>query len=158
MQAESRVRRIAILDLDVHQGNGTATILATDPTIFTLSIHGQRNWPFAKALSDLDVGLPDGTRDDVYLSELQNALRALETRFAPDLLLYIAGADVLGGDRLGRLALTPGGIKARDRMVFEWGRARGLPIAVAMGGGYCSEIEKTVAVHQATVAMAAEFC
>jgi acetoin utilization deacetylase AcuC-like enzyme len=158
MQAENRVRRIAILDLDVHQGNGTATILATDPTIFTLSIHGQRNWPFAKALSDLDVGLPDGTQDDAYLSALESALRTLEARFAPDLLLFIAGADVLGGDRLGRLALTQGGIEARDRTVFEWCRARDLPVAVAMGGGYCAEIEKTVAVHQATVAIAAEFC
>jgi len=158
MQAENRAHRIVIVDLDVHQGNGTATILAMDPTIFTLSIHGQRNWPFAKALSDLDVGLPDGTRDDAYLSELANALRALESRFAPDLLFFIAGADVLGGDRLGRLALTPAGIQARDRMVFEWAQVRDLPVAVAMGGGYCAEIEKTVSVHQATVAIALECC
>jgi acetoin utilization deacetylase AcuC-like enzyme len=132
MQAENRARRVAIVDLDVHQGNGTATILAMDSTIFTLSIHGQRNWPFAKARSDLDVGLPDGTRDDAYLSELTNALRALEARFAPDLLLFIAGADVLAGDRLGRLSLTPAGIEARDRMVFEWAQVRSLPVAVAM--------------------------
>jgi len=158
MQAENRVRQVAILDLDVHQGNGTATILATDPTIFTLSIHGQRNWPFSKALSDLDIGLPDGTQDDAYLLALAEALRALEASFAADLVLFIAGADVLGGDRLGRLALTPAGIEARDRMVFEWAQARRLPVAVAMGGGYCAEIEKTVAVHRSTVAIAAEFC
>jgi len=157
MQAENRARRVAILDLDVHQGNGTATIFATDPTIFTLSLHGQRNWPFSKASSDLDMGLPDGTGDDAYLVALTDALRILEARFAADLLLFIAGADVLSGDRLGRLALTPTGVEARDRMVFEWARARALPVAVAMGGGYCTEIEQTVSVHRATVAIAAEF-
>lgn len=158
MQAENRVRRVAILDLDVHQGNGTATILASDPTIFTLSVHAQDNWPFRKASSDLDVGLADGTGDDAYLSALAGALRTLEHRFVADLLLFIAGADVLGGDRLGRLALTPEGIRARDRFVFDWARARGLPVAVAMGGGYCSDIAQTVSVHRATVAIAAEFC
>jgi acetoin utilization deacetylase AcuC-like enzyme len=158
MQAENRVRRVAILDLDVHQGNGTATILASDPTIFTLSVHAQDNWPFLKASSDLDVGLADGTGDDAYLSALAGALQSLEDRFSADLVLFIAGADVLGGDRLGRLALTPEGIQARDRFVFDWARARGLPVAVAMGGGYCSDIAQTVSVHRSTVAIAAEFC
>jgi acetoin utilization deacetylase AcuC-like enzyme len=158
MQVENRVRRVAILDLDVHQGNGTATILASDPTIFTLSVHAQDNWPFRKASSDLDVGLADATGDDAYLSALEGALRTLEHRFTADLLLFIAGADVLGGDRLGRLALTHEGIRARDRFVFDWARARGLPVAVAMGGGYCSDIAQTVSVHRSTVAIAAEFC
>jgi acetoin utilization deacetylase AcuC-like enzyme len=156
MQAENRAQRVAIVDLDVHQGNGTASIFASDSSVFTLSLHGAANWPFVKACSDLDVGLPDGTSDRSYLQALEGALEQMFARFVPDLILYIAGADVLGGDRLGRLALTPAGIAQRDRMVFDCALRRGLPLAVTMGGGYCREIERTVAVHATTISLAAQ--
>jgi acetoin utilization deacetylase AcuC-like enzyme len=154
MQAEGRVRRVAIVDLDVHQGNGTARILEHDESVFTLSVHAQSNYPFRKAASDLDVGLPDGTGDDAYLEALDGALRSLASRFAPDLILYLAGADVYEGDRLGRLALTRAGIAERDDRVFEFARARGVPVAVAMGGGYCPDIARIVDIHFATVSRA----
>lgn len=156
MQAERRARRVAIVDLDVHQGNGSASILRDDPSVFTLSVHGDRNWPFRKETSDLDVALPDGTGDDAYLEALDGALAALAARFAPDLVIYLAGADVYEGDRLGRLALTREGIAERDRRVFAWAAARGLPVAVAMGGGYCPRIGEIVDIHACTVSQAAD--
>jgi acetoin utilization deacetylase AcuC-like enzyme len=152
MQAERRVRRVAIVDLDVHQGNGSAEILRDDPSVFTLSIHGARNFPFRhRCAGDLDVDLPDGTGDAAYLEALDDALRTLARRFSPDLLVYLAGADVYEGDRLGRLALTLPGIAERDRRVFAFARERGLPVAVAMGGGYCPEIDRIVEIHLGTV-------
>jgi acetoin utilization deacetylase AcuC-like enzyme len=154
MQAERRVRRVAIVDLDVHQGNGTAEILARDDSVFTLSIHGERNYPFRKAVGDLDVALPDGTGDDAYLDALDRALAELARRFAPDLILYLAGADVYEGDRLGRLSLTRPGIAERDRRVFAFARRAGLPVAVAMGGGYCPRIDDIVEIHLETVRQA----
>lgn len=156
MQAERRVRRVAIVDLDVHQGDGTASILARDPSVFTLSVHGERNFPFRKAESDLDVGLPDGTGDDAYLAALDAALGELASRFPADLWLYVAGADVYAGDRLGRLQLTPAGIAERDRRVFAAARAAGIPVAVTMGGGYCPDLEAVVALHLETVRQAAD--
>ncbi|MFZ4760827.1 MAG: histone deacetylase [Burkholderiaceae bacterium] len=152
MQAERRARRVAIIDLDVHQGNGTAEILRNDPSVFTLSIHGARNFPFRyRCEGDLDVDLPDDTPDDAYLDALDAALAALAARFEPDFLIFLAGADVYQGDRLGRLALSIPGIAERDRRVFEWARVRGVPVAVAMGGGYCTEVERIVDIHFGTI-------
>jgi len=154
MQAERRAMRVAIVDLDVHQGNGTASILAGDPSVFTLSVHAHANFPFTKVPGHLDVALPDGTGDAGYLSALSNALDRLDAQFAADLVVYLAGADVYAGDRLGRLALTREGIARRDRMVLAWARSRDLPVAVAMAGGYCPRIEETVDIHFATVSAA----
>ena len=152
MQAERRARRVAIVDLDVHQGNGTAEILRADPSVFTLSIHGARNFPFRhRCAGDLDVDLPDGTGDDAYLEALDGALRTLAERFAPDLLIFLAGADPYEGDRLGRLSLSIAGLAERDRRVFAFARGRGLPVAVAMGGGYCPDVKRVVDIHLGTV-------
>jgi acetoin utilization deacetylase AcuC-like enzyme len=156
MQAErGRTRRapldVAIVDLDVHQGNGTATILAHDPSVFTLSIHGAGNFPFRKAASDLDVGLPEGTGDDAYLDALDDALAQMLTRFAPGLLIYVSGADAHEGDRLGKLRLSREGLRERDRRVFALAERLGVPIAVTMAGGYGHDIAVTVDVHVNTV-------
>jgi acetoin utilization deacetylase AcuC-like enzyme len=155
MQAERRVARVAIVDLDVHQGNGSASILARDDSVFTLSLHGEHNYPFAKEQSDLDVGLPDDTGDDAYLLALQQALDEMYRRFSPQLIIYLAGADPHEGDRLGRLRLTLGGLEARDSLVFGCAARRGIPVAVAMAGGYGRNIDDTVAVHAQTIALAA---
>lgn len=159
MQAEhSRTRRasldVAIVDLDVHQGNGTATILAHDPSVFTLSIHGQGNFPFRKETSDLDVGLPDGTGDDAYLDALDHALAQMLSRFTPGLLIYVAGADAHEGDRLGKLRLTQAGLRERDRRLFALAERLRVPIAVTMAGGYGHDIAVTVDVHVNTVSEA----
>jgi acetoin utilization deacetylase AcuC-like enzyme len=159
MQAE-RVRtqraplRVAVIDLDVHQGNGTARIFRDDPTVFTLSLHGQKNFPFRKEASDLDVDLPDGTGDDAYLHALERALDELAHRFDPGLVIYLAGADPHEGDRLGRLKLTWDGLEARDRRVFDWAWQRGVPLAFAMAGGYGHKLEDTVRVQVNTFAVA----
>ncbi len=142
-----RPMRVAIVDLDVHQGNGTAHVFRHDPTVFTLSLHGEKNFPFRKEASDLDVELPDGCRDDAYLEALTVALHTLDQRFEPDLVIYLAGADVHEGDRLGRLKLTADGIESRDRQVLAWAHARGAPVAMVMAGGYGRQIEDTVAVQ-----------
>lgn len=146
-----RKARIAIVDLDVHQGNGTASILQNDPSIFTLSLHGEKNFPFRKEASDLDYGLPDGCGDQQYLEVLTQALRELEQLFDPDLVIYLAGADPHEGDRLGRLSLTLDGLKQRDEMVFAWAAIRHLPLVVTMAGGYGIQIEQTVEVHVQTI-------
>lgn len=157
MQAERRAQRVAIIDLDVHQGNGTASILARDDSVFTLSLHGDRNYPFSKACSDLDVALPDGTGDEAYLAALDEALHRMFSRFRPQLFIYLAGADTHEGDRLGRLKLTLPGLAARDRMVFARARDRDIPVAVAMAGGYGKNIQDTVAVHLQTVQIASRY-
>lgn len=157
MQAERRVRRVAIVDLDVHQGNGTASILRHDDSVFTLSLHAENNYPFTKEVSDLDVGLPDGAADDVYLSALRDALAELSTRFTPDLIIYLAGADPHEGDRLGRLKLTFAGMAARDRTVLDYAGEREIPVAITMAGGYGKNIQDTVAVHIQTIAIAAQY-
>jgi acetoin utilization deacetylase AcuC-like enzyme len=159
MQAEHGRRhrlplRVAIIDLDVHQGNGTARVFRDDPTVFTLSLHGQNNFPFRKEASDLDVDLPDGTGDDAYLQALERALEELSQRFDPGLVIYLAGADPHEGDRLGRLKLTWDGLEARDRRVFDFAWQRGLPLAFAMAGGYGHRIEDTVQVQMNTFAAA----
>lgn len=158
MQAERRASRVAIVDLDVHQGNGTAAILANDDSIFTLSLHGENNYPFEKARSDLDIALPDGTDDAAYLAHLDAALDTLFARFDPQLIIYLAGADPHEGDRLGRLKLTAEGLAQRDRRVLDAARSRGLPVAIAMAGGYGRVIEDTVAIHLQTVGIAAGYC
>ena len=146
--------RIAVIDLDVHQGNGTAAIFRDDPTVFTLSLHGERNFPFRKEASDLDVALPDGCRDAEYLAALDAALDELWHRHAPGapgLVFYLAGADPHEGDRLGRLKLTAAGLAARDRLVFDATRERRIPVAISMAGGYGREIADTVAVQLTTL-------
>lgn len=134
--AEGDAARILILDLDVHQGDGTASLLAGRSDIFTLSIHAEKNFPVRKARSTLDIGLSDGTQDDAYLAILADTLPRVLDDFAPDLILYQAGVDPHGGDRLGRLALTDAGLDARDRYVMRQALARAIPLASTMGGGY----------------------
>ena len=162
MQAEQgRTRRqplrVAIIDLDVHQGNGTARIFRDDPSVFTLSLHGQKNFPFRKEPGDLDVDLPDGTGDDAYLQALERALDELAQRFDPGFVIYLAGADPHEGDRLGRLKLTWDGLEARDRRVFDWAWQRGLPLAFAMAGGYGRELADTVQVQVNTFGAALDY-
>lgn len=153
---ERLVDRLAIVDCDVHQGNGTAAILRDEPRAFTFSIHGSRNFPRIKEASDLDVELPDGTTDDDYLAALAPALDEVFARFRPRFVIYLAGADVLARDRLGRLALSHAGLLARDRMVLAHCRAAKVPVAVTMAGGYGRDIETTLAGHANTVALCAE--
>lgn len=157
LQAEGRVSRALIVDCDVHQGDGTAAILRGDATIFTFSIHGADNFPARKQESDLDIALPSGTGDEPYLEALQGGLgKALEASRA-DLAVYLAGADPYEKDRLGRLALTRGGLQARDRMVLDAFRRAGLPVAVVMAGGYARPIEETVDVQIETVRIVSHF-
>ncbi len=162
MQAEwARQHRaplqVAIIDLDVHQGNGTASIFKNDPSVFTLSVHGAKNFPFRKEASDLDVDLPDGCQDGEYLHALELALDELERRCKPGLVLYLAGADPHEGDRLGRLKLTYDGLEARDRRVMDWCWQRRIPLAFAMGGGYGNELGTTLRVQQTTYRVGAQY-
>jgi len=136
--------QVAIIDLDVHQGNGTARIFARDASVFSLSLHGDKNFPFRKEASDLDVALPDGCGDEEYLHALDLALDELAHRFEPGLVIYLAGADPHEGDRLGRLKLTTDGLEARDRRVFEWAWQRKVPLALTMAGGYGTNLDTTV--------------
>lgn len=149
--------QVAVVDLDVHQGDGTASIFQGDASVFTLSLHGEKNFPFLKQPSDLDVGLPDGCGDEAYLEALENALGKLGQRFEPDLLIYLAGADPFEGDRLGRLRLSFDGLQARDRRVFDWAWQRRLPLAFAMAGGYGIQLEQTVQVQVNTYTVALEY-
>lgn len=151
MQAEGRAERILIVDCDVHQGNGTASILRGDESIFTFSMHGARNFPFAKEQSDLDIELPDGCSDDVYLMHLQHGLETAFDLARPDLIIYLAGADPYCDDRLGRLGLSIDGLLARDRQVLSLARSQHVPIAIAMAGGYARQIDDTVLIHSNTI-------
>jgi acetoin utilization deacetylase AcuC-like enzyme len=155
-QSHTDALLVAVIDLDVHQGNGTADIFQGDPSVFTLSVHGEKNFPFSKQKSDLDVGLPDGCADDQYLDALGMALRQLDGRFEPGLVLFLAGADPFEGDRLGRLKISFEGMRRRDHMVFSWCGQRRCPVAFAMGGGYGVRIEETVAVQLNTFGIALE--
>lgn len=146
--------QVAVIDLDVHQGNGTARIFRQDPSVFTLSMHGAKNFPFRKEESDLDIDLPDGCSDGLYVSQLQDALAQLEARCSPDVVFYLAGADPHEGDRLGRLKLSFEGLMERDRMVFEWAWRKRVPLAMAMAGGYGREIADTVQVQINTFSQA----
>lgn len=148
--------RVLVVDLDVHQGNGTAAIFRGDDTVFTFSMHGERNFPFRKEASDLDVGLPDGCADAEYLAALDGALAEVWQRCEPGLVFYLAGADPHEGDRLGRLKLTHAGLAERDRRVLAALRERGIPVALSMAGGYGHDLATTVAVQVATLNLAAE--
>lgn len=152
-----RPLQVAVIDLDVHQGNGTASIFAGDASVFTLSLHGEKNFPFRKEASDLDVELPDGCTDAPYLQALEQALDELERRFEPGLILFLAGADPFEGDRLGRLALSFDGLEARDRRVFDWAWQRRIPLAFSMAGGYGVNIDETVQVQMNTWRVALEY-
>lgn len=156
MQAERRAARVLVVDCDVHQGDGTAAILAGDASIFTFSIHGAKNYPFKKQVSDLDIHLPDRTGDEEYLDALAAGLAEALQRAAPDLAIYLAGADPYEGDRLGRLALTKAGLARRDRLVLKTLRDAHVPTAISMAGGYAKELDDVVDIHFTTVSIAAE--
>ncbi|GAB4213345.1 MAG: histone deacetylase [Rhodoferax sp.] len=149
-QAHGTVMPIAVLDLDVHQGNGTAHIFSGDPSVYTCSLHGEKNFPFRKEASDLDIGLPDNCTDADYLCALDQALEALWQHGTPALLFYLAGADPYVGDRLGRLALSAQGLRQRDARVFAACAQRGVPVVMVMGGGYADPIEDTVTIQLAS--------
>jgi acetoin utilization deacetylase AcuC-like enzyme len=155
-QANDLAERVAIIDCDVHQGNGTAHITAHDRSIFTFSIHGEKNFPFRKIDSDLDIGLPDNTGDAEYLEILESALTRV-LNFNPDLIIYQSGADPYFDDTLGKLALTKHGLAQRDRMVLSICRGAGIPVAVTMGGGYARQVDDIVDIHLQTIKIAAEF-
>lgn len=146
---EGSAARVAIIDLDVHQGDGNAAILGPRDDVFVLSVHGEKNFPFRKAQSDLDLNLPDGVEDAEYLSSLADVLPAVWA-FKPDIVLYQAGVDPLKEDRLGRMALTHEGLMARDRLVLSECKKRGLPVSLAIGGGYADPIEQSVAAYANT--------
>jgi acetoin utilization deacetylase AcuC-like enzyme len=157
LQAEGLVERVAILDCDVHQGNGTASILADDPSVYTFSVHAAGNYPFDKESSDLDIELPDGTRDEMYLAAVERGVCTALSAAQPHLVIFLAGADPFEGDRLGRLNVSKPGLAQRDRLVLELCRAAHVPVAIAMAGGYARRIEDCVDIHFNTVLSAAEF-
>ena len=148
--------RIMIVDLDVHQGNGTASIFKGNKNVFTLSFHGEKNYPFKKEQSDLDIGFPDNTNDKFYLNKLQDVLPKVINEFEPDFLFYLSGVDVLESDKLGRLALTISGCKRRDKFVLELCRKNKLPVQISMGGGYSVSIKNILEAHSNTYRLAQE--
>jgi len=156
LQRERSVSRALIVDLDVHQGDGTAAIFAGDDSVFTLSLHGRNNFPFRKHAGSLDVELDDGTGDDAYLAALGVALPRAIGASRADLAIYLAGADPYAGDRLGRLSLTKRGLATRDAFVLDTLRAHDIPVAVVMAGGYAHDIADTVDIHARTIALALE--
>jgi len=155
LQREGAIGRAVVVDCDVHQGNGTAAIFARDPSAFTFSVHGARNFPFRKECGSLDVELPDGAGDDAFLGALELHLPHVLAEFRPELALYLAGADPWRDDRFGRLGMTKEGLAARDRYVLGLLREAGIPTAVAMAGGYARDTEDTVDIHVATIRIAA---
>jgi len=172
LQADGAIQTAMVVDLDVHHGNGTAAIFAADPSVFTLSMHQENNYPHPKPPSDIDVGLPDFTRDDVYLKLLDDALARAFDQFErnaslrespvasrqslPDLIWYLAGADPYVEDQLGGLGLTINGLMERDRRVIAAARSRGIPIAITFAGGYARRVEDTVQIHVNTILAARE--
>ena len=151
LQHDAWVQRMAIVDCDVHQGNGTAAIFANEPDVFTFSIHGDHNYPFRKVPGTLDIALPDGTGDDDYLRALEPAVSRLLAEFRPGLVFYLAGADAHEGDRLGRLRLTHQGLRRRDELVLRTCRDAAVPVAIALGGGYGQDLDDTVEAHCNTI-------
>jgi acetoin utilization deacetylase AcuC-like enzyme len=147
LQHDKRIERALVIDLDVHQGNGTAAIFEGDDSVFTFSMHGERNYPSRKMRSTLDIGLPDGIDDEAYLSTLEINLPKLIENFSPDVVFYLAGVDVAAGDRYGRFNLSDDGIRARDRCVLEWTRRHGLPLAITLAGGYSPNPVRTAMLH-----------
>ncbi|HYB61289.1 MAG TPA: histone deacetylase [Methylomirabilota bacterium] len=156
LQADGAIKTAMVVDTDVHQGNGTAAIFRKDPNVFTLSIHQENNYPVPKEISDLDIGLADGTGDTEYLSRLEGGLARSLHSFHPDLLCYIGGADPYREDQLGGLALTIEGLERRDRLVFEHARNLGIPVMSTLAGGYARRVDDTVRIHVNTVRAAAE--
>lgn len=157
LQMKGQINRIAIIDCDVHQGNGTAEILAGDESIFTFSIHGEKNFPFRKIPSDLDVGLPNHTADAIYLEMLEQSLDTVFNTHQPEFVFYIAGADPFVGDRLGKLSLTKEGLAERDEMVLSACFDANIPVTVVMGGGYAPQVDDIADIHLATIKIAAQF-
>jgi acetoin utilization deacetylase AcuC-like enzyme len=147
LQADGRLERALVVDLDVHQGNGTAAIFEGDESVFTFSIHGERNYPARKMRSTLDVGLPDGVDDDAYLGALQAHLPVLTKDFRPDIVFYLAGVDVAEGDRYGKFRLSEAGIRARERCVLDWTRKLGVPLVITLAGGYSPNAVQTAILH-----------
>ena len=147
LRQEGALQRAAVIDLDVHQGNGTASIFEGDPSVFTFSMHGAKNYPANKMRSTLDVGLADGTGDAQYLDTLESHLPAVLDDFRPDIVFYLAGVDVVAGDRYGKLAMTEQGLRARDRTVIDAVRSRELPLTIALGGGYAADTMRTAELH-----------
>ena len=156
VQATRGVGEVLVFDCDVHQGNGTAAITASDPSIFTCSLHCADNFPFRKTNGDLDIELPVGTDDEKYHQALASALDTCLSRCRPDIVFYVAGADPFEGDRLGKLSLTKRGLRRRDEIVFEAFRALGIPVALSMAGGYAPDVNDIVDIHFQTIAVAAD--
>lgn len=156
LQADGLIRRAVVIDLDVHQGNGTAALVRGDSSIFAFSMHSARNYPFEKETSDLDVALDDGAGDAEYLASLKKTLPTVLQAARADIAFYLAGADPYAGDRLGRLSLSKAGLSERDRMVFAACREAELPVAVSMAGGYCPRIEDIVEIHAETIRLGLE--
>lgn len=148
---DGAIAQAVVIDCDVHQGNGTASIFHGDRSVFTLSLHGANNFPFHKEVSDLDITFADGTADDEYLAALYASVPRVLDEHRPDLVFYLGGADPYAGDRLGRLGMSINGLRERDRYVFEACRSRGLPVAVAMSGGYAPDVDAIVTIHVNTV-------
>jgi acetoin utilization deacetylase AcuC-like enzyme len=147
LRAEGRIERAAVVDLDVHQGNGTAAIFERVDAVFTFSMHGERNYPLAKMRSNLDVPLPDATSDGEYLEVLRRQLPTVLERAQPEIVFYLAGVDVAAGDRYGKLSLTEEGIRLRDRMVIQSVRDRGIPLVIVLAGGYAATRARTAELH-----------
>jgi acetoin utilization deacetylase AcuC-like enzyme len=157
LQKEGTIERAMTVDCDVHQGNGTAAIFGGDHTVYTLSIHQENNYPYPKPPSSLDLNMPDGVGDEEYLDELAKGLDKALTEFTPDLIYYVAGADPYCDDQLGGLKLSLEGLEKRDRLVFEKSRAKNIPVAVTLAGGYARRLEDTVQIHATTARVAKEF-
>lgn len=150
------VKQVLVVDLDVHQGNGTAEIFQNNPKVFTFSMHGANNYPLRKEQSDLDIGLPDKANDELYLQNLKTVLPKLVNEIQPDFIFYQAGVDILETDKLGRLGVSQNGCKERDRFVFEICQKNQIPVAVSMGGGYSKRIADIVDAHANTYRLAQE--
>ena len=152
----NKAKKILIVDLDVHQGNGTASIFKGNNNVFTLSFHGEKNYPFKKEKSDLDIEFPDKTNDEFYLNKLKEILPKVFDEFEPDFIFYLAGVDVLENDKLGRLGLTIQGCKKRDQFVLEISKQNNIPIQISMGGGYSISIKDILEAHSNTYRLAQE--
>jgi acetoin utilization deacetylase AcuC-like enzyme len=157
LQKDMAIERAMTVDCDVHQGNGTAAIFGGDHTVYTLSIHQENNYPYPKPPSSLDINLPDGVEDEEYLRELCLGLDRALAEFSPDLIFYVAGADPYRDDQLGGLKLSLEGLEKRDRLVFEKARAKHIPVAVTLAGGYARRLEDTIKIHTNTIRLAKEF-
>ena len=155
-KTESNINNVLVIDCDVHQGNGTASIAESDPTVFAFSMHCEKNFPFQKTDGDLDIALPAATEDEYYMNQLRFGLDQVFRQFQADFVFYVAGADPFAGDRLGLLNLTKSGLRERDEWVINYCRNLEIPVALSMAGGYAPDIEDIVDIHYATLEVAAE--